>query len=548
MDLFQNPFLILGACTRDNRHRISELAEERSLLFDPNTCMDARSDLTNPRKRLSAEVAWLPGIAPKRVEELMSLLESSPEDLLRLEKLPSISKTNLIATALGRLSDLNTEILADWITVISLGFECIDPEDMRGIINEERIVSGFPEVSDLQSVEFEIQERRIFFCEVIKSALDKMSPKDLVKTITNAVELLTDEGEEQGPILIDDIVDSYEIEAQEFLDKEERNIKSIVEKLRAVVDEKRPDTISAPLVSQLIQVVKNWDFVAQPIQVSAKSRGLDHEASHRVARLVRELAVYIFNEHGKLDFSQQLTSMLQEVFAEVGDVAERTSEDGKTLNNIAEQRARLIEEAKDREEKWREEITYEAEIGALFKDKLCISPEGIFWKGHHWNLDSITGVRWGGTRNYVNGISTGTVYSIFISDGDISDSIDTRKEGIYLNFIDRLWKSVGVRLLTEYLEGLRNGKTYRFGSAILSDHGMELERKRLFSSNEKCFCTWSELEISNGPGVFCISKKKDSKFTVSLSYLNEDNIHILEAAITLSRKQCGVRLSSLLGN
>jgi len=176
--------------------------------------MDARSDLTNPRKRLSAEVAWLPGIAPKRAEELMSLLESSPEDLLRLEKLPSISKTNLIATALGRLSDLNTEILADWITVISLGFECIDPEDMRGIINEERIVSGFPEVSDLQSVEFEIQERRKFFCVVIKSALDKMSPKDLVKTITNAVELLTHDGEEQGPILIDDIVDSYEIEAQ----------------------------------------------------------------------------------------------------------------------------------------------------------------------------------------------------------------------------------------------------------------------------------------------------------------------------------------------
>ena len=68
MDLFSNPFHILGASTRDNRHRISELADERSLLFDPNSCMEARSDLTNPRKRLSVEVAWLPGIAPNRVE------------------------------------------------------------------------------------------------------------------------------------------------------------------------------------------------------------------------------------------------------------------------------------------------------------------------------------------------------------------------------------------------------------------------------------------------------------------------------------------------
>jgi hypothetical protein len=47
---------------------------------------------------------------------------------------------------------------------------------------------------------------------------------------------------------------------------------------------------------------------------------------------------------------------------------------------------------------------------------------------------------------------------------------------------------------------------------------------------------------------FCTRKKKDRKFTVSLSYLNEDNIHILEAAITLSRKQGGVMLSNILGD
>ncbi len=61
MDLLQNPFHILTATPRDNRRRIMQLADERSLLLDAGECMQARSDLTNPRKRLSVEVAWLPG-------------------------------------------------------------------------------------------------------------------------------------------------------------------------------------------------------------------------------------------------------------------------------------------------------------------------------------------------------------------------------------------------------------------------------------------------------------------------------------------------------
>jgi hypothetical protein len=57
MDLLQNPFHMLNATPRDNRRRIMELADERSLLLDARECIQARSDLTNPRKRLSVEIA-----------------------------------------------------------------------------------------------------------------------------------------------------------------------------------------------------------------------------------------------------------------------------------------------------------------------------------------------------------------------------------------------------------------------------------------------------------------------------------------------------------
>lgn len=547
MDLLQNSFHILNASPRDNRRRIMELADERSLLLDSNECIEALSELTTPRKRLSAEIAWLPGIGPKRAEELLSLVMTSPRDLLAVNNVTPIARANLIVAGLVRLPELSADDVAEWIIEIACAFEDIVPDELRLIVNEERIVSGFPEVADLSIVEAEVQELRRYYRQVIKSALDNLTSKELVEAVTLAVESATDYGDLHGPILISDLVDSYEVEAQGFLDKEEENIKVLVDKLRLAVDAERPDSTLAPMVNQLVQVVKNWDTVAQPIQVSRKSRGLNHDASIRVASIVRALAIHMFNEHDKLDFSKQLTNMLQEVFAEVGEVAEQAAEDADALGDIAEQRVRLLEDAKNRAEEWRREITYEADVGAIFKDKLRISPEGIEWKGRRWDLDSITRVRWGGTQHSVNGIPTGTTYSIFLGNDFDYASIELKKEATYSNFINCLWRAVGVRLLTEFLEGLRDGKKYRFGTAVISDQGIELERKKLFSSNERVFCRWSELVIWNVAGVFCIGKKEDKKLAAAFSYQDEDNIHVIEAAIRMFWKRGGDRLSCLLG-
>jgi len=523
-----------------------ELAEERSLLLESDQCTRARSDLTNPRKRLSVEIAWLPGLGPKRATEALSVLKNSVSDLLGMDKLTPIVRANLLAAGLSRLPDSTPEDVAVWILELARAFEDIEPKELCAVINEERIVSGFQEVKDLSMVEEEIQERRRHYEQVIKSALDKLSAKELIEAVTVAVKSATHNGEEHGPILIDDLVNSYEVEAQAFLGKETRNIEVLVAKLRAAADAERPDSTLAPMVNQLIQVVKNWDTVAKPIQVSTKSRGLDHEASRQVAWLVRELAIHLFNEHGKLNLSQQLTNMLQEMFADVVEVAEWTAEDASALDDIAEQRARLIEDAKNRAEEWRREITYEADVGVLLKNKLRISPEGIEWKGRQWDLDSITRIRWGGTRHSVNGIPTGTTYSIVFGNSSGYYSIELRKQDIYSNFVDRLWRAVGVRLLTEYLEGLRDGKKYWFATTLVSDWGMELERKKLFSSNERVFCRWGELAIWSGAGVFRIGKKEDKKLAAAFSYKEEDNIHVLEAAIRMFSKRGGDRLSSLL--
>ena len=59
--------------------------------------------------------------------------------------------------------------------------------------------------------------------------------------------------------------------------------------------------------------------------------------------LCRGLALHLWNEHGKLDLSLQLTDVLQKVFGGVGDIANRLAEDTRVLNQLAQQRARMIE-------------------------------------------------------------------------------------------------------------------------------------------------------------------------------------------------------------
>ena len=304
-DIFDNPFWTLGATPRDNRRRIMELAEEKSLLSDEEVISFASSTLTNPRKRLGAEIAWLPGLGPKRANELVSMLQANPGEIQEQESIPALAKANLLVGGLKAMGDkIEKDDLPEWIVEIAEVYDEIDAEEALSLINEERDVSSFPKVTDQQAFDAEIDSRRQHFRTVIKDALNQLAPKELVEVITDVVESSTDMGELAAPLLIDDLVDTYEVEAQDFLDREEDNIDILLERIKSLANDGASEGSFSPVVDELIKVVKNWDVVAQPIQVSTKSRGLGHDASTRVAQKVRDVAIHLFNQHDKLDQSK----------------------------------------------------------------------------------------------------------------------------------------------------------------------------------------------------------------------------------------------------
>jgi hypothetical protein len=540
--LHQTPFAILGVTTRDDRRRIVELAEEKSLELDHDVCQKARSDLTNPRTRLSAEIAWLPGVSPRKASQLVEGLLHDAMAVREESGLPTLAHLNLLAAAFEAVDgEHDAEDLASFIQEVAYLVDEIDPESVLRDINEDRAVSGFPEVRALDQVEAELAERKRYYRNAIKHALDRLPPTTLVQVMTDTVEAVTFGGEEHAPELIDDLVDSYEVEAQGFLQKEAENVHKLINAAREAANS--GEAAVKPYVDKLYAVVRNWDKVAQPIQLSAKARGIDHEASRDLAYQIRSLAIDLFNTHDMLTQSQRLTGLLQELFAELPEVSERVEQDADVLADIFHQRKQALA----RRDEWAREITYRAEIGVMFKDTLSISPDGISWKGQSFSLDSITRVRWGGVRHSVNGVPTGTTYTIAFGDKRSEAVVELKKVDIYSKFIDKLWRAVCIRLLGEMLEALKDGRDLYFGDALLHDEGITLVKHKFLGANERVRCTWGQVQIWSADGSFYIGSKDDKKTYAGISYIHVANTHILEQLIRMAFKKPGLRrLSELL--
>ncbi|MBM7062830.1 hypothetical protein JQX08_19115 [Pseudomonas sp. UL073] len=456
--------------------------------------------------------------------------------------LPTLAHLNLLAAAFEAVDGNDSaDDVAEFIQEMAHLVDDLSAEQVLRDVNEDRSVSGFPEVKGIDLVESELSERKRYYRNAIKDALNRLPAASLVEAMTLAVDGITCGGQDHAPELIDDLVDSYAVETQGFLHKEAENAQKLIKAARDSAES--GESIVKSIVDKLEAVARNWDKVAQPIQLSAKARGIDHEPSHEIAYSIRSLAIDLFNEHDMLIQSQRLTGLIQELFAELPEVSERVEQDAEALADIFENRKKT--EAQKNE--WAREITYQAEVGLMFKDTLSISPDGLAWNNQRFPLDTVTRVRWGAVRRSINGIPTGTTYTLAFGDNRSEAVIELKKESTYSTFLEKLWRAVVIRLLTELLETLQAGNEVRFGEATLRDDGITLIKHKFLGANEPVRCSWGQVHVWTADGAFFIGAKDDKKTYVGFSYIHAANTHVLEQAIRMAFKKPGMRrLSDVL--
>ena len=529
--LQRNPFWVLGATTRDNRRRIIELADEKSLHLDSDSCQKARADLINPRSRLNAELAWLPGVSPSKAIQLAAQTARSPITTGEETGLPSLAHANLMEAALEGMNEVDAVTMSQLIEQMATLVQRCTVDAIVRDIDEDRAIAGFPLVK-IEQVETVFADRIRSYRNSAKAALNRLPSRALVEAMTLIVDQATKGGVSQAPAFIDELVDSYEVESQHFLHQEGENVRRLINAIREAASS-GGDAIN-PLIDKLGQVVRNWDGVAQPIQLSAKSRGTKHPLSRDLATAIRNLTIDLCNTHNLVHESQRLTSLVQAVFAELPEIKERAEADTSALEEIVREQKQTAAEL----EQWGRDITHEVEIGWLFKHTLRISPAGLEWKNHCYPLPTVTRLRWGGITQYVNGISTGTNYTIAFGDALSEAVISLRREEVFSAIIQKLWRAVGGRILTDLLKTLQAGQELSLGEAVLRDEKVLLPKHKLFSNNP-VWCDWHETQVWTADGQFFIGSTQDEKVYVGLSYIYVDNVHLLEHAIRSAYKRSG---------
>lgn len=333
-NLRESPFFVLGATFHDNRRRLLSLADDKMLELDEELCQKLRAELTNPRLRQKHEIAWLPKLDASRVRELIQKCEKEPMALFSLSmSLPKLTQFNLVTFALRYLdTQTSRKQIVEFITHIGFLTTRLFPGEIINILNEERTVSRFPIIESLEEIEAELEERRRDCVNEVINFMDRLPSKKLIKVMTDVAEVSTIGGSRQTNAFIDAIIDRYELETKEILDNQITHIDKLITEIK--YRGKYGEAQIAPYIRKLESVTRNWDMIAQPIQVSTKARGLNHHVSQKIAYNIRSLAVDLFNEYQMVGPVHKITSMLSEVFAEIPDVVEKIEEDEETLSKI----------------------------------------------------------------------------------------------------------------------------------------------------------------------------------------------------------------------
>jgi hypothetical protein len=129
--LHTTPFALLGVTCRDDRRKIVDRAEHKSLELNPDDCQRARNDLTNPRNRLTAEIAWLPGVSPRRASQLLEMLVVDAMAVRGETGLPTLAHCNLLAAAFEAVpSSYPPEDLAEFIQELAALVDLLDAAEI----------------------------------------------------------------------------------------------------------------------------------------------------------------------------------------------------------------------------------------------------------------------------------------------------------------------------------------------------------------------------------------------------------------------------------
>lgn len=327
MYLNQNPFYLLEISPKDKRATIISKAEEKAFFLDDGSGEAAQATLLNPAKRLLAELDWFLDVDKKEIKKISKCIAENKE--ISTEGLSPISKINALLFNFSIMQDVEAYDIGFMLTDIDEQFGLVTIDSVLEIVNTCRKEAGMKIVSEAE-VDEAIDAKRDTIRQIFTEKLHALSDEEYMAFVSIlAKQYVANEDYDDG-IVISDALDQYEIRMQTEIQKHTEAVEKHIERIKGLSDE----TAIKENIRGLIKRIKEWDAFVQPLQLRSQASGMPHDNSMSLGREIRDLALYLHNEKELTEIALDLVTAMQDIFAEVGDLAERLEEDADALVEI----------------------------------------------------------------------------------------------------------------------------------------------------------------------------------------------------------------------
>jgi hypothetical protein len=345
-DLLSNPFAVLGITPRDDASAIT-IAYEDALdeaKLDEHELLSAQQSLMASRPRLAAELGWLTGAAPKVAADICSKIAGQiPISAQDTATLPPVSVANVCSACLGYLSRAEFPNIA---FALADSYQNIKLAAVINLINAERQVAGFATVEQ-NLVQSELKNLRQEHVQAMVSGATKFDDAGHLMTAIAEYGI-----ERSGGVLefIGEVVEAFDRWTAPHLHEIDEQIDRSISQLRD------DPSLEAPL-GEIETHLENWDSFNQAQQLIFEAKNLDEPRSRAIYDKLRELTIWMANEHEEHNSARRISQALLETFPELPTVIHQVGQDIEALDDLLESSkhvnaiaplAEVVERAKNR--------------------------------------------------------------------------------------------------------------------------------------------------------------------------------------------------------
>ena len=278
MGVNENAFDLLGVTPEDGIARINDAKDDKSWVDEPNESMyeAARETLTNPRKRLQAEVPWFLKNSNSAFSLMNEVQNCRGTDIrLVVQKIVALDDEYKQALQEESLDDIYTDIIISRKKAgISADIEQDDIEEALSQLLEEGAKAAIDTLLRKCSTREAAQIGNVIAKEMIQPGIGKYPKKygDCIRFF----------------------IDLYNMKVQNELDTRSEKIQQDIEAAKVYT--------SVAQLSPLFQEIEWFDYLAQPLQLYFEDQGQAEKQSqsNEIAQKLRDLALFYHNQNQRL--------------------------------------------------------------------------------------------------------------------------------------------------------------------------------------------------------------------------------------------------------